>query len=268
MLQQKRTSPNYRISTTLTAAYLLILGIGTLPIMVVASDKTGVELKTTQQQAGYSIGYEFGTYLAELKRQGPGVELETVFQGVVDAMTGAQQRLSPEQMRTVLNDLKRLSVQSDKPVTSNISRHKQPARTGRNMDDYAKLNARRDGVVVLPSGVQYEVLKTGSGRQLQATDTVIVNYEGTLTNGVVFDSTYKDGKPAHMQLGEVAVPGLKEALLLMKAGDKWRVVIPPSMGFANSGNNLLRRRDLIYEIELIAIATDGQTTSIVPTDKK
>lgn len=266
MLQQKRTSPSHRKLAGLTAAYLLILGIATLPVTVVASDKTGIELKTTQQQAGYSIGYEFGAYLAELKRQGPGVELETVFQGVVDAMTGTQQ-LSPEQMRAVLNDLKRLPVTTDKPVTSNTARQKRPARTGRNMDDYAKLNARREGVVVLPSGVQYEVLKTGSGRQLQATDTVIVNYEGTLTNGVVFDSTYKDGKPAHMQLAEVAVPGLKEALLLMKAGDKWRVVIPPSMGFANSGNNLLRRRDLIYEIELIAIATDGQTTSIAPADK-
>jgi len=243
---------------------LVLLGTGTHSLAEAAGEASSVGISTSQQQASYSVGYEFGRYLAELKRQGPGVEMETVLQGVLDAMTGARQQLTSKEMDAVLSELKHMPVITGKQTLTNTVRRKQPARTGRNMDDYANLNAKRDGVVVLPSGVQYEVLQAGSGKVSQITDAVMVNYEGTLTNGVVFDSTYKEGKPAHLQLDDVAVPGLKEALLLMKAGDKWRVVIPPAMGFANSGNNLLRRRDLIYEIELLAIDADQRNTTAKP----
>lgn len=224
--------------------------------------------KTNQQQIDYSVGYEFGEYLAELKRRKTAVELETVLQGIIDAMQGTQPQLTKEQMHTLLDELSQSSRVKDKPgaVTSQIK--KQPARTGRHMDDYAKLNAKREGVVVLPSGVQYEVLQKGSGDKVKDTDTVMVNYEGTLTNGVVFDGTYKDGKPAQLVLDKVAVPGLKEALLQMKVGDKWRVVIPPAMGFANSGNNLLRRRDLIYEIELLGLNVDKPADVSRPNPEK
>jgi FKBP-type peptidyl-prolyl cis-trans isomerase FklB len=129
------------------------------------------------------------------------------------------------------------------------------ARTGGFRDDFAALNARREGVVTLPSGVQYEVLQAGTGKKPAAGDAVLVNYQGTLTNGAVFDTTYEQDKPARLVLGEIVVPGLKEALLLMNEGAKWRVVIPPGMGFARAGNNQLRRRDLIYEIELVKVET-------------
>ena len=120
-------------------------------------------------------------------------------------------------------------------------------------DDFAALNARRDNVVILPSGVQYEVLKASNGKQPAEGDTVLISYQASLTDGTVFDTTYEDGEPQHMPLDEIAVPGLKEALLMMNEGAKWRVVIPPSMGFGRSGNNQLRRRDLIYEIEMVSI---------------
>jgi FKBP-type peptidyl-prolyl cis-trans isomerase FklB len=110
---------------------------------------------------------------------------------------------------------------------------------------------------VLPSGVQYEILQPGAGPKPRSGDTVVVTYHGTLTNGVAFDSTLGDSGPAHLKLQDIAVPGLKEALLLMPAGAKWRVVIPPKMGFTNSGNNRLRRRDLIYEIQLLGIEPDS-----------
>jgi FKBP-type peptidyl-prolyl cis-trans isomerase FklB len=97
------------------------------------------------------------------------------------------------------------------------------------------------------------VLTPGSGKQPHAGDTVVVSYVGSLTNGTVFDSTREDDKPARLALDTIAVPGLREALLLMSEGAKWRVVIPPPMGFGRSGNNMLRRRDLIYEIELLAV---------------
>ena len=120
-------------------------------------------------------------------------------------------------------------------------------------DDYATFNASREGVVTLPSGVQYEVLKAGSGEQPRAGDAVLISYQASLADGTVFDTTDDDGEPLHMSLDDIVVPGLKEALLLMNAGARWQVVIPPSMGFSRTGNRMFRRRDLIYDIELISI---------------
>jgi protein SCO1/2 len=131
-------------------------------------------------------------------------------------------------------------------------------------DDFAKLNAMREGVVVLPSGVQYEVLTGGDGNNPRAGDTVVVNYTGTLTNGVVFDSHTDRNKPAHLPLDKIAVPGLREALLLMKEGATWRVVVPPAMGYGRSGNNMLRKRDLIYEISLLGIEATGKAAADIP----
>ena len=218
---------------------------------------------TPQSRAGYSAGYAFGGQLAELQRQSPGVELEAVFRGILDALSGTEPRLSADERRAALEELegKRAALETDK-------RGKTPQLRARGRggyaDDFAALNARREGVVTLPSGVQYEVLQAGSGKQPGADDAVLVSYQGSLTNGAVFDSTYKDGEPARLQLAEIVVPGLKEALLMMNEGAKWRVVIPPSMGFKTAGNNMLRRRDLIYEIELVAVETSAAPAAAPP----
>lgn len=137
-----------------------------------------------------------------------------------------------------------------------------PVRAGGYNDDYAELNAQREGVVSLPSGVQYEILQTGSGKQPQASDTVTVHYRAMLANGVEFDNTYEQGTPATLHLGDYLVPGLKEALLLMKEGDEWRVTIPARLGF--SSGRLLRKRDLIYEITLLAITAAPEAQSSQP----
>jgi FKBP-type peptidyl-prolyl cis-trans isomerase FklB len=210
---------------------------------------------STRANAGYSAGFEFGRHLTELRRQDPGVDLQAVFNGILDALSGAEPRLSAAEMRTSLQQLERTGTGTGN--ADSVQPSQPPARSGGYVDDFAALNAKREGVVTLPSGVQYEVLKTGAGPRPGAADAVVVSYQGSLTTGAVFDSTYADGEPARLQLKEIAVPGLKEALLLMNEGAKWRVVIPPSMGFRNSGNNLLRRRDLIYEIEVLAVEPGG-----------
>jgi FKBP-type peptidyl-prolyl cis-trans isomerase len=218
-----------------------------------ASSDTPATLDTPQAKAGYSAGYEFGGRLAGMSRQGSNaIELEAVFRGILDALSGAEPLLDQEQRRAALD--RPGTAAAKKPaldVASDTAR--LPARTGGFRDDYARLNAAREGVIVLPSGVQYEVLTPGSGKQPHAGDTVVVSYVGSLTNGTVFDSTREDDKPARLALDTIAVPGLREALLLMSEGAKWRVVIPPPMGFGRNGNNMLRRRDLIYEIELLAV---------------
>lgn len=205
-----------------------------------------------QDKVGYSVGYEFGVYLSRLKQQGSAIEMESVLQGMTDAQAGSAAKLSAQEMQSLLDTVKSASNKLQANPNKAVPRIR-PARAGRFVDDYAKLNAKREGVVVLPSGVQYEVLKPGTGKQIQANDTINTLYEAKLPNGVVFDSTKKEAKPAQMHLDEVVVPGLKEALLLMQEGAKWRIVVPPKMGFANVGNNMLRNRDLIYELEVLNI---------------
>ena len=136
-----------------------------------------------------------------------------------------------------------------------VAQLESQARQGAYKDDFAALNARRETVVTLPSGVQYEVLATGNGATPQPDDTVMLYYTGSLSDGRVFDSTQNTDGPLSIELASIAVPGLREALLLMPEGSHWRVVVPPSEGFARSGNNRLRRRDLIYDIELVAIGS-------------
>jgi len=215
--------------------------------------------ETAQQKAGYSAGFEFGDRLARLRDQGSEVELEAVFRGAIDALSGAAPLISRQQMRTTLDGLG--AATAEKPA-ANVGKEdvRLPARAHGFADDFARLNAAREGVVVLPSGVQYEVLRVGSGKQPGVDDAVVIQYEGSLTNGVVFDSTLEDDKPARLALKEIVVPGLREALLLMNEGAKWRVVIPPAMGFGRSGNNMLRKRDLIYEIELLAVESPVKGT--------
>jgi len=204
-----------------------------------ADDGSEKALKPTA--IDYSTGYAFGSELARLHRQQPDAELEQVLSGILDALSKADPSLSRAEMCDELME----STVKETPAVK--------ARTGGFKDDFAALNARRKGVTTLPSGVQYEVLNKGSGRKPVAGDTVVISYRGSLTNGAVFDTTYDDDEPLHMSLDEIVVPGLKEALLLMPEGAKWRVVIPPSMGFGRAGNNQLRNRDLIYEIELNSI---------------
>jgi FKBP-type peptidyl-prolyl cis-trans isomerase FklB len=210
------------------------------------------ELTTPESRAGYSAGYAFGSSLADLQRSGSRVELEQVFRGVVDALSGSPPLLSEDDRRAALDALGQGAAPTP-PAGAHPERRVARGRTRGFVDDFAALNAKRDGVVVLPSGVQYEVLEAGSGRKPEASGAVRVSYRGSLADGEVFDDTVEEGGSVRLSLDEIVVPGLKEALLLMREGDRWRVVIPPSMGFGRAGNNLLRRRDLIYEIQLVAV---------------
>lgn len=117
-------------------------------------------------------------------------------------------------------------------------------------------NARKEGVVVQPNGLQYKVLKEGSGKSPTLKDTVVVNYRATKIDGQEFDSSYRDGKPTDIPLEKV-IPGWQEALPLMKEGTKCQLFIPADLAFDERGP--LADRTVIYEIELIEVKGGKQT---------
>jgi FKBP-type peptidyl-prolyl cis-trans isomerase len=115
-------------------------------------------------------------------------------------------------------------------------------------------NAKKEGVKVLPSGLQYRVLKDGTGKQPVKTDSVVVHYKGTLIDGREFDSSYKRGEPAEFGVTQV-IKGWTEALQLMKEGSKWMVYIPWQLAYGAEGRGGLigPHETLVFEVELIRV---------------
>ena len=115
-------------------------------------------------------------------------------------------------------------------------------------------NAERDGVVTLPSGLQYEVLAQGDGATPRRRSTVVAHYSGTLVDGTPFDSSLSRGEPLRFRLDQV-IPGWREALRRMRVGDKWRLFIPADLAYGDQGAGPLIRPDsaLIFEVELLEV---------------
>jgi len=119
-------------------------------------------------------------------------------------------------------------------------------------------NKNREGVITVPSGMQYMVLKNGDGDQAKMTDTVTVHYRGMHIDGSEFDSSYKRGEPLTISLKRM-IPGWKKALLLMHEGDKWRLFIPPYLAYTNRGSGSIEPNEtLIYEVELLNVNWMGR----------
>jgi len=115
-------------------------------------------------------------------------------------------------------------------------------------------NKKKPGVITLPSGLQYKILKAGTGKKPKPTDTVTVNYKGTLIDGTEFDSSYQRGKPATFPLSGI-IPGWREALTLMQEGAKWEIYVPPNLAYGerSSGTVIGPNATLIFQIELVSI---------------
>lgn len=235
---------NYKLLLLVTTGCLLLVSMYACE----RSDELDVEGSNGSLViSSYDAGYELGIKLAQLREQLTGNWLQEAVRGLCDALVESGTKFSEADVcgsLDVVSSKVATKVETQPPVSSKGIRAE---------DDFADLNARRDGVVVLPSTVQYEVLKNGSGSKPVEGDVVLVSYQASLPDGKIFDTTYEEGEPLRMALDDIAIPGLKEALLLMTEGSQWRVVIPPKMGFGRSGNNRLRRRDVIYEIELVDI---------------
>lgn len=223
------------------------LAILLLSSKLLGSDSGGAAMDNsddTEASPAYRAGYELGVELERLRQQDPDMELDDALSGMAAALAETCQQINTGELCATLQAVE------DRAYSEGVA---IPARQRGFKDDFAALNARREGVVTLPSGVQYEVLKASSGARPGEEDAVVLSYEASLSDGTVFDSTYEDEQPLRLEMDEIVAPGLKEALLLMNEGAQWRVVIPPSMGFGRAGNNQLRRRDLIYTIELISV---------------
>jgi len=195
------------------------------------------------ERYSYTMGVRLGQLL---KAQGI-VQLDSAaFAAAIDdVLAGHPLRLSDEEMQAAVRD------QQGILAGQRAQRARDNLEAGR---DFLAANAGRSEVVVLPSGLQYEVLESGNGAQPTAEDSVRVHYHGTLLDGRVFDSSVERGDPAEFGVHQV-IPGWTEALQLMSVGDKWRIVCPPSLAYGEqgAGSAIAPNTALVFEIHLIAI---------------
>ncbi len=201
-------------------------------------------LVTPQATVNYSLGYQLGRDLATLQGLGTTPDLAAILKGMSDALAGAEASVSAQAMSQALADLRQQG-------TGQAAEAKGRGFEARKTGAFNALYADQAGLVTLPSGLQYKVIAAGSGRQPTDGDLLTLNYQATLPDGVRVDSTYEDGEPAKLGLSEVSVPGLKEALALMRPGAKWEIYVPPALGFSESST--LRDRAMIYAVELLEV---------------
>jgi len=195
------------------------------------------------ERYSYTMGVRLGQLL---KAQGI-VQLDSAaFAAAIDdVLAGHPLRLSDEEMQAAVRD------QQGILAGQRAQRARDNLEAGR---EFLAANAGRSEVVVLPSGLQYEVLESGNGAQPTAEDSVRVHYHGTLLDGRVFDSSVERGEPAEFALGAV-IPGFREALSQMRVGDHWRVYLPSTLAYGErgAGSDIGPNETLIFELELLDI---------------
>ncbi|ORU91561.1 MAG: hypothetical protein A6F70_00325 [Cycloclasticus sp. symbiont of Bathymodiolus heckerae] len=199
-------------------------------------------METEKQKLSYTMGQQIGGGIQQDKLD---VETESLVLGLTNALNGEESILSPEEMRTVIENFQK--QKQAKASEANEGNTKVGL-------EFLAENAGKDGVQTLDSGMQYIVLNEGTGEKPAATDTVDVHYEGSLINGTVFDSSIKRGEPATFPVNGV-IQGWQEALQLMPVGSKWKVFIPSELAYGaqGAGGDIGPNETLIFEIELLAI---------------
>jgi FKBP-type peptidyl-prolyl cis-trans isomerase FklB len=210
-----------------------------------AKDKK-LTLETQTQKASYSIGIDIGK---NFKHSNIEIDLEALTQGVKDAISDSTPKLTEQQMEEAMRQL-----QQDVLARRNESAKKAGEKNKLEGEAFLAENAKKEGVITLPSGLQYKILKSGDGKKPQLTDEVTINYRGTLINGTEFDSSYKRGEPTTYAVNGF-IAGWIEALQLMPVGSKWQLYVPSNLGYGErgTGGDIGPNATLIFEIELLAI---------------
>ena len=188
----------------------------------------------------YAIGLGIGQNLLSMGAQG--INVEDFAQAIADVLNRNELAMSHNEAREIVN--KYFMELEEKMNAENIEKGKA----------FLEENAKKEGVVTLPSGLQYEVITEGNGKKPSATDRVKCHYEGTLIDGTLFDSSIKRGQPAVFGVNQV-IKGWVEALQLMSEGSKWRLFIPSELGYGaqQAGEMIPPHSTLIFEVELIEV---------------
>jgi FKBP-type peptidyl-prolyl cis-trans isomerase FklB len=208
--------------------------------------KTPLTLKTDKDKVSYAIGVNIGK---SMRKDSVDVDPAIFSRGMKDALAGGKLLLTDDEMRAALTKL-----QGEMRAKQEAAMQKAGEVNKKTGDDFLAQNKTKEGVVALPDGLQYKILKEGTGPKPSATDSVVCNYRGTLLDGTEFDSSYKRGQPATFPVSGV-IKGWTEAVQLMPVGSKWQLFIPAELAYGarGAGQEIGPNATLIFEVELVSI---------------
>jgi FKBP-type peptidyl-prolyl cis-trans isomerase len=212
-----------------------------------AKAATPMTLKTQKDKFSYALGMKMAE---NLKKQSVPVDPAILSRGLRDALAGGKTLLTDEEAQSAMT-----AVQNDMRQKMQEKMKEEGEANKKTGEAFLAANKGKEGVVTLPSGLQYKILKAGTGPKPTANDSVVCNYKGTLIDGKEFDSSYKRGQPATFPVTGV-IKGWTEALQLMPVGSKWQLFIPPDLAYGErgAGGDIGPDSTLIFEVELLSIA--------------
>jgi len=230
-----------------TMRFNLMIVCGAMVLIgVFMGDATGQgEAKPNPKVVGYAIGQQFGDFLKLGKGE---FDMDALMKGLIDKIDGKDSEYDEQTCQQAFTAFQQILGKKQQEAQA-------AAAAAAKADGIAYLaeNARKEGVVVLPSGLQYEVIRDGTGATPKSTDTVSAHYRGTFIDGQEFDSSYSRGEPTSFPVTRV-IAGWTEALQLMKVGAKWKLTIPYELAYGDRGNQGIPGGScLLFDIELMAI---------------
>ncbi|MFQ5743906.1 MAG: FKBP-type peptidyl-prolyl cis-trans isomerase [Acidobacteriota bacterium] len=207
---------------------------------------TAGDLESVQDKASYGAGLNLGR---NIRQQGGEVDIDILAQGLRDGLAGSEPLLSDEELQRALGQYQQELAARKREANSGLA-----AANKAEGEAFLETNGQRQGIVTLPSGLQYEVIEEGTGASPTATDRVTVHYTGTLIDGTVFDSSRQRGQPATFPLDKV-IPGWTEGLQLMKVGSSYKFYIPAELAYGENppSPTIGPNASLIFEVELLSI---------------
>jgi FKBP-type peptidyl-prolyl cis-trans isomerase FkpA/FKBP-type peptidyl-prolyl cis-trans isomerase FklB len=250
---------NNRNSNSLASfrALLTVAGLS-LAVMMFGCEKK-VKIETDDQKASYGIGTQIGN---NMKQQNISIDPDALVTGMKDALAGKDLKLKPEEIQQALMKMQETAMK------------KQSEKAEKNKTEgaaFLEKNKAKAGVKTTASGLQYEVLKEGTGKTPTKADKVSAHYLGTLTDGTKFDSSYDRNQPAEFDVTGV-IPGWTEALMLMKEGSKYKLYVPADLAYGPSGRpGIPPNSVLIFEVELLKVMPGVQPKAVggaIPDGKK
>lgn len=227
------------------------------PVEAAAPATTGVQLETTEQRLSYGIALTLGQ---RMKADAVPMDVDAFAAGLRDALTGAEPRLTEEEISTEMQAYQEKAAAEQQVAQAALAEANLAAATA-----FLAENAAREGVIVTDSGLQYEIVEAGDGAKPGAEDTVEVHYRGTLVDGTEFDSSYTRGETVTFGVGQV-IPGWTEALQLMSVGSKFKLAIPPELGYGagGAGQAIGPNAALIFDVELVSIPSQSEDAAAAP----
>ncbi|HTQ63068.1 MAG TPA: FKBP-type peptidyl-prolyl cis-trans isomerase [Candidatus Solibacter sp.] len=218
-------------------------------------------LQTEKDKASYAIGLNIGR---SMHKDSVDIDSSILVRGLRDGLAGGKTLMTDDEVRAALT-----ALQTDLRAKREAKLQELAATNKKEGEAFLAENKTKEGVVTLPSGLQYKILSEGTGPKPTAADSVVCNYKGTLIDNSEFDSSYKRGQPATFPVTGI-IKGWSEALQLMPVGSKWQLFIPPDLAYGERGGpggGIGPNATLIFEVELMSIQPKAEVQPAVPAPK-